>query len=49
MMMSDIRQTRTCYPIKVASDAKGDEKEGKDGATWADSGSGGRLVGKDIR
>lgn len=48
MMMSDIRQTRTCYPIKVAGNA-GRRKGGKDGERWADSGSGGRLVGKDIR
>jgi len=48
MMMSDIRQTWTCYPTKVAGNA-GRWERSKDGAKWADSGSRGRLVGKDIR
>lgn len=34
-MMSDIRQTRTCYPIKVASNA-GRREGGKDGAKRAE-------------
>lgn len=48
MMMSDIRQAWTCYSTKVAGNA-GRRERGKDGAKWADSGSGRRLAGKDIR
>lgn len=37
MMMSDIRQTRTCYPIKVAGNAgrrKGGKNGGEVGVQW---------------